>query len=62
MADAKKCDRCGMYYPDEYRYGYKILLPNEDELDLCDKCYEQLVTFINNQEEDSTNEKNQTNA
>lgn len=60
MADAKKCDRCGEFYiqkdnkfkiDDEFpvelhltsRSGWNI-----KEYDLCDKCWEELMDFLDN--------------
>ena len=47
--NAKKCDRCGMFYvtTDDCRvYAiYKRGVPFSTQLDLCPKCYNDLLTF-----------------
>lgn len=53
MANAKKCDRCGIYFdqpvkPDiaisQYTHGYGSF-----EIDLCPACQESLQMFLHNQ-------------
>lgn len=50
--DAKKCDRCGVFYvpTNEVRVFelYKSSLRSNVVLDLCPKCHEDLLTFMAN--------------
>lgn len=49
---ANKCDRCGAFYvpADEVRVFtiHKRMFPSNFTLDLCPKCYDDLLTFIAN--------------
>lgn len=49
---ANKCDRCGAFYvpADEVRVFtvHKRVFPSNLLLDLCPKCYEDLIDFIEN--------------
>lgn len=50
--DAKKCDRCGSFYTlkNDGRVFtiHKRIFPSNLTLDLCPKCYEDLIDFIEN--------------
>lgn len=50
--DAKKCDRCGAFYAPTYEGRVfainKRSFPSNFTLDLCPKCYDDLLTFIAN--------------
>ena len=64
MADAKKCDRCGKYYDENYhdRYVFGNTIThiklstdfsdhNYKKLDLCDDCFDELYKFLGIEEE-----------
>ena len=48
MAKAYQCDRCGKCYPEGVDYSKQTLKLHNIGLpaDLCDDCYEQLVTWF----------------
>lgn len=50
--NAKKCDRCGAFYiPNNEGRVFSInkrSFPSNYTLDLCPKCYNDLLTFITN--------------
>lgn len=50
--NAKKCDRCGVFYvPTNDARVYAISkrrFPSDVELDICPECYDDLLTFMAN--------------
>ena len=53
MANAKKCDRCGVY-SDEYEHPKWIKICDGNEVrffELCDKCYEKVLEVLEQQGE-----------
>lgn len=50
MADAKQCDRCKNFYPRSGCGRYYVIRRvgglYDINLDLCDKCYSDLLKFI----------------
>ena len=58
MAKAYQCDKCKKCYPKEVDYDKQTLkihnlgLP----LDLCDECYEQLVTWFDDFKEEKNDD------
>lgn len=65
MADAKQCDRCKNFYPRTgVRYDYVIRRRGslyDTDLDLCDKCYSDLLKFIG-AESEKTKKKEKKNG
>ena len=61
MAQANKCDRCGILYERKISYdSYRIvkILPYiEDKIDLCEDCQRELEAFMK-QQINYTKEKN----
>lgn len=68
MADAKQCDRCKNFYTHSgVRRGYYIQQLGglyDFRLDLCDKCYSDLLKFmgIENKEKKDGNKKSGKNS
>lgn len=54
MAKAIKCDRCGTYYDSiEFRKYQVLSLNPEKRVDLCIKCYKDLIKFLGIKEEEN---------
>ena len=62
MTNAKQCDRCKNFYPlNSVSHYYKIKRIGtlyDDNLDLCDKCYSDLLKFIGVDSEKKKGKKN----
>lgn len=61
MAEAKKCDRCGVYYAKSNHNcvitrGYWFEGPGNITWDLCDKCADDLDIFMNGAKVKDTDE------
>lgn len=57
MSAAKKCDRCGKYYPHLGLNGQYVTVVNDRRkrtgecFDLCDECMKKLVKWLKNEVE-----------
>ena len=46
--NAKKCDRCDLFYVPTYKGRVFVINKHNFALDLCPKCYNDLLTFMAN--------------
>ena len=46
--NAKKCDRCDLFYVPTYEGRVFVINKHNFALDLCPKCYNDLLTFMAN--------------